>query len=114
MSIEEEFFRRYKDRGIIKYMGFYLSEHTSALSIDKNSRNNFIAAKPKMEEIEIHEILEEAFHKNLVVAVQIDEKNENNSFGEDITGKLSGFDEQNIYIGKTPISYDLIRHITLV
>lgn len=32
--------REYVDRGMAKWMGFFISEHTSALCIDKQSEEN--------------------------------------------------------------------------
>ncbi|WP_265460435.1 hypothetical protein [Enterococcus sp. HY326] len=117
MSIDDglatEFFRTYDDRGLLKYLGFYLSDHTAAPSEDLGARRKAIEVKPQSEEIEINEIIELAYLKDLYVSVQMSERNEANQFQEDVIGKIIGSDDLNIFIGKPPIPSGQIRHIEI-
>lgn len=114
MSIESEFFRQYHDRGMLKWMGFYLSEHTAALSKEKSERNLIITGKAKMELLEIEALLEQAFRKDMLIAIQLDEKDLMNQFKEDIIGKISGIDESMLYVGTVPIELGHIRHVEIL
>mgnify|MGYP001446336214 CR=1 FL=1 len=65
--------RSYEDRKMAKGIGFYLSEHNSAMKESSKERRTFYAIKPSMTDSEISEVFEEALLKNKRVAVQTNE-----------------------------------------
>ncbi|MEG0731056.1 MAG: hypothetical protein RR470_01605 [Vagococcus sp.] len=104
----------YSERGIQKYMGFYLSEHTREIELErkKNSRVNF--GLEIMTTKEISEIIEIALIKDLPVIIQPNIKAiDGRGFDDNIIGKIVGFNGDLLYVGNLCISINLIRHITI-
>lgn len=101
----------YKDRGMVKWAGFYLSEHTDTLQDQKKTESNRPVQKMQMDVDEIGQILSEAVLRNKKVAVQIEERDLNGNYKKDVVGFVQGSDELGIYIDNTKVGYDEIRHI---
>lgn len=105
----------YTDRGVKKYMGFYLSEHTRDLKKDKQTRNHINFGLEAMSFKEISEIIEISLLKNLPVLIQpnivsVDGK----GFSDNIIGEIVGFNGDLLYVDNVCISLNLIRHIHLL
>lgn len=113
MSIDAEFFRQYRDRGLLKYQGFFLSEHTATLSSDHTTRHTSIKGLPQLTEQEIQDVIEEALLKDRAVSIQLDETDLEGNFRPNVTGKLIGYDDVALYVGTTAIPYDTVRWIGL-
>ncbi|MHC5250550.1 hypothetical protein [Enterococcus sp. LJL90] len=113
MSIKAEFFRQYRDRGLLKYQGFFLSEHTATLSSDHTTRHTSIKALPQLTEQELQDVIEEALLKDRAVFIQLDETDLEGNFRPNVTGKLIGYDDVALYVGTTAIPYDTVRLIGL-
>ncbi|WP_122646087.1 hypothetical protein [Enterococcus mediterraneensis] len=102
----------YEDRGIIKWKGFYLSDHTAKLSALDQQRNRVILPKKKMTEQEINHVLTEARLKDKAIAIQLDVKKDN-AFQDDVVGKVNGYDELGIFVGVEHVLYEEIRHVEI-
>jgi len=100
----------YQDRKKLKWMGFFLSEHTAVMSEQEKSELFVIEPKPEMDEKEIVDVLNEARVKNKKVAVQTNEV-VNDKYLPDKIGFVGGYDESVIMIGNEPVEYDFIRNI---
>ena len=83
----------YKDRGMVKWAGFYLSEHTDTLQDQKKTESNRPVQKMQMDVDEIGQILSEAVLRNKKVAVQIEERDLNGNYKKDVVGFVQGSDE---------------------
>lgn len=103
----------YDDRGMVKWAGFYLSEHTDLMNKDDKKRLTSPSQKPQMELDEINKIMEEARMKDKSVCIQMEARDLNGNYFPDVIGKIKGFDELGIYIEETKIGYDEIRHVCL-
>lgn len=103
----------YDDRGMIKWSGFYLSEHTDLMNKDVKNRLVSPSQKPQMEIDEINRVMEEAKLKDKSVCIQIEARDLNGNYFPDVIGKINGFDELGIYVAETKIGYDEIRHVSL-
>ncbi|MBP8751235.1 MAG: hypothetical protein L0G21_10030 [Lactococcus raffinolactis] len=101
----------YQDRGMVKWAGFYLSEHTNTLSNQTVAEKNCPQQKMQMDVDEIGTILSEAQLKNKQVAIQIEERDVNGYYKADTVGFIKGYDELGIFVGGTKIGYDEIRHV---
>lgn len=101
----------YQDRGTIKWMGMYLSEHTASMDGERDKLLRIVPAKERMSTEDINTVIEDAILKSSMVAVQIEEVDENGHYSEDIIGKLQGYDESGFWIGDQLIEYDSIRNI---
>ncbi|WP_314060367.1 hypothetical protein [uncultured Vagococcus sp.] len=109
--MNEHFFDNYHDRGMKKWAGFYLSEHTAIMEKLKLTEIQLIPQKEQQSPEVISQFLETAILKGLGVSVQKEEVDQEGHYSPDITGKISGHDSLGVYIGKQKIPYDNIRHI---
>lgn len=101
----------YQDRGMVKWAGFYLSEHTDTLNDQITREENCPQQKMQMDIDEIGTILSEAQRRNKEIAIQIEERDSNGYYKPDTVGVIKGFDELGIFVGNTKIGYDEIRHV---
>ena len=101
----------YQDRGMVKWAGFYLSEHTDTLNDQMTREKNCPQQKMQMVIDEIGTILSEAQRRNKEIAIQIEERDSNGYYKPDTVGVIKGFDELGIFVGNTKIGYDEIRHV---
>lgn len=114
----DPFVRNYDDRGMAKWMGFYLSEHTSEMEKDNTIRNTIYYRREKMSEIEISSILDTAYHYRYSVIIQLDALNTEGFAFEDVTGVVEGFNGNKLYLsdvetGIQIVSINSINHIAL-
>ena len=107
------FNERYVDRGTIKWMGMFLSEHTASMSEDKKKRSTIVEKKEQMSEDEIYSTLDDAVKTNSMVLIQIEEINTNGNYSEDILGWIEGYEGNNLYVSGNRIELDSIRNIQL-
>lgn len=114
----DPYVRGYDDRGMAKWMGFYLSEHTSEMEKDNTVRNKVWNRKEPMSEFEIGEVLDTAFKNHSQVVIQTAELNGEGSAFEDVVGVVEGHNGNTLYVsdvetGIQIVSIDSINHIAL-
>ena len=107
------FFKNYQDRGMKKWQGFMLSDHIAALNKDKEEKAKVYTEKGAMSEIEISQILLQAFANNKVVSVQLKEKTLDKKIQPDIVGLLKGYEGDKIIIGDNKVELSDINHIEI-
>ena len=103
----DPFVRNYDDRGMAKWMGFYLSEHTSEMEKDNTIRNTIYSS-----------ILDTAYRYRYSVIIQLDALNTEGFAFEDVTGVVEGFNGNKLYLsdvetGIQIVSINSINHIAL-
>lgn len=101
----------YEDRGMLKWIGFYLSDQTAAIKKDVEERSKVNNKKEQMYGEEIERVLNEARIKNKPVAIQLNNLNADAQYDDDITGMIRGYDSLGIYIDSKRVLYDEIRHV---
>lgn len=111
--------RDYEDRGMAKWMGFYLSEHTAEMALEKKERETLWLRKPQMSELDISDTLEKAYTTRCPVEIQLSELNPDGYAYEDIVGVIEGFKTTSIFVshpetGVQVIPGDAINHISLL
>ncbi|MEK6189481.1 MAG: hypothetical protein N2A99_00635 [Carnobacterium alterfunditum] len=104
----------YHDRGIKKWAGFYLSEHTAAQEKLTGERQKSNPQKQQLDPQEIALVVNEAILKNRSVAVQIEAVDQNGCYKDDIVGLVAGGDELGIYINDTKVDFDEIRNVQFI
>ena len=107
------FFKNYQDRGMKKWQGFMLSDHIATLNRDKEEKSKVYTEKETMSEIEISQVLLQAFANNKVVSVQLKEKTLDKKIQPDIVGLVKGYDQDKIIIGDNKIELSNINHIEI-
>ncbi|MDT2643398.1 hypothetical protein P7D52_11440 [Enterococcus dongliensis] len=101
--------RDYEDRGMAKWMGFYLSEHTAEIQAEKKERATLWFRKPKMSEESIAEILEKSYSTRVYVEIQLNELNPEGFAYADIVGIVEGFKDTCIFVSHPTTGLQFIR-----
>lgn len=110
-----EFFRTYQDRGMKKWQGFFLSDHTAMLRKDRQKRAMTYPKKSEMTQEDISKILFKAFSDRYQVSVQLKTRDTDGLFQADIVGFVQGYqDDDLIVINGKSIDLDDINHIELL
>lgn len=113
MDDEEDMFERaayffshdYQDRGMVKWQGYYLSDHTEdvkkkeALELARQNRKRM----PEMTLPDMTAILFDAFGRHEEVAVQENYSDTDGAVPPIITGLVTGYTDSDIIIGDTRI-----------
>lgn len=96
MGVVNDFFRHhYQDRGMLKWQGFYLSDHTAA--IKKENARTPVELKRLMSDNEIRDCLQDAWQNKIKLCIQLNEVNQNKTVME-TQGYVKGFVEDQIYL----------------
>jgi hypothetical protein len=90
----------YIDRGMIKWQGFYLSDHTSALNAENEIKNKILQREvlPQMTIKEITDVINMAIVKNDTVKIQANNCDSNGVFDTPVVGRINGYVGDMIYI----------------
>lgn len=107
------FFKNYQDRGMKKWQGFMLSDHIVALNKDKENNAKVYTEKDAMSDIEISQILLQAFANNKIVSVQLKEKTLDKKIQPDIVGHVKGYHGDKIIIDNSEIELSNINNIEI-
>ncbi|WP_040981105.1 hypothetical protein [Oceanobacillus jeddahense] len=104
----------YKDRGIVKWFGMMLSDHTDALKREKNEVTE-IEGKEEMSEMEISQVLHKAYTMDLPIAIQANTIR-NGSYYKDVQCKISGYGNGKIHLSvidgrRTSCTIEEIRNV---
>lgn len=106
-----KFNETYQDRGTIKWMGMYLSEHTASLEAEKKKLLKVVPVKPRMSSEDIEKVIDTAILRSSLVAIQIEAVDDDGNYFEDIIGELEGYDELGFWVDGQLVEYDSIRNI---
>lgn len=111
--------RDYQDRGMVKWLGFYLSEHTAEMNAEKNARDLRQQRNPQMSELEIADILHRSYLTKSVVEIQLAVLTAEGQPIADVIGVVCGFDDTLIFLMNDrmeiqAVSNESIHHVHLV
>lgn len=109
-----EFFRTYQDRGMKKWQGFFLSDHTSTLRKDRQQKAMTYPKKAEMSAEEVSAVLFKAFSDHYQVSVQLKTRDKEGLYKADIVGFVQGYQDDEIIINGKAINLDGINHIEMV
>lgn len=104
----------FKDRGMLKWGGFLLAEHSARNEWELEKRNQVYPPMPLMDEDEINTVIQEAVLNNKSVSIQEKTVNIDGLHGANITGKIQGGENGELLIGNVRVMYENIRHITCI
>ena len=107
-----DFFAHYQDRGMKKWAGFFLSDHTAM--INKETRRKSVPDRAEMSREECGKVLGAAFGNQQLVAVQLKEVDENGDRPEEIVGFVQGYAEDKVVIGEQVIALDDLLCVLLL
>lgn len=104
----------YKDRGVQKYNGFYLSEHTSTLGRTDRERLTKHSGRDEQSEELIFEIIDNSILRHIRISIQLNIKDIEGSFLPDIEGFVTGYDEDDLYLDDVRVPITYIRSVVEV
>lgn len=111
--------QNYQDRGMIKWIGFYLSDHTALLNKDNQQRYKENPQKPQLPLEEISSLLQQSYTMNKRIALQLEELDNERNYYDDLVGRVIGQKEQMIYLATDEqaiihLEIEQIRHAKLL
>ncbi|MDG2979035.1 hypothetical protein KNP65_03665 [Latilactobacillus curvatus] len=115
-NLVTQFLNQYQDRGMMKWQGFYLSDHTASLT--KVDREDEIKLNrqhsEQMDLTEIEKCLNQALEKNQVVRVERSLQDQNGYVAPFIEGKIEGYYQDKLMIGGEFIAINEIYAIKII
>lgn len=113
MKIVDNFFKNdYYDRGMVKWQGFYLSDHTAALNKEDAALKQKFQYRPQQTLETITTILAAAYSRQHEVMIQLNQLDCNHINMPVITTLIHGYNANDIVIdSKKFIQIDDIRNI---
>lgn len=112
--VQNYFSHDYRDRGMTKWQGYYLSDHTSALNKAKHAAARTFPARTQQSQERIGALLANAFANNHPVAIQLASISPDGLFGPDIMGMVRGYTETDVVIGSDEINFETIRNVIVL
>ena len=107
----QNFFKNYHDRGMQKWGGFFLSDHTVQINKDNQKANTTYKKETEMDLEEISKILFKSFSNHYQIRLQLKNRNYNNEFRKDITGFVDGYHNSQIIISGYAVEIEDINHV---
>ncbi len=110
----------YKDRGIMKWIGLMLSDHTEALKKEaEDSQKIEVKPKEEMSEKEISQVLYRAFTNKLPVAIQANALRKDGNYYKDVQCMVTGYADNQIHLylkdGRTTsCTLEQIRNVEMI
>lgn len=94
MGVVNDFFRHhYQDRGMLKWQGFYLSDHTAVMK--KEAGQVLPVVSSAMEQLEISEYLADAWNYGVEINLQLNQV-DSNGVPTELHGYVKGFKDEQI------------------
>lgn len=109
-----EFFRHYQDRGMQKWGGFYLSDHTAQIKKKRRQEQEYFPSQKTMSLQAVGQVLSQAFRQQLPVRLQLKQLDQDGYFQQDISGLVEGYDQEDIIISGQPVGLTAINHIEII
>lgn len=113
-QILDNFFKTYQDRGMKKWQGLMLSDHTAAINRDNRQRAMVYTKKPTMTEKEVSELLMMAYANHRQVAVQLKQLDVEGHIQPDIDGIVEGYHVDEIMISGEWVDLDNINNVDFI
>ncbi|GEP20259.1 MULTISPECIES: hypothetical protein [Pediococcus] len=97
-TVKHFFEHDYHDRGMMKWQGFYLSDHTAALNQQNQQLNAVYVPRPQQSLAELTQVLDDAYQRQQLVTIQLKTVDQNNRHLPDITTLIHGHNANDIVI----------------
>jgi hypothetical protein len=97
-TVKHFFEHDYHDRGMMKWQGFYLSDHTAALNQQNQQLNAVYVPRPQQSLSELTQVLADAYQSQQLVTIQLKTVDQNNHHLPDVTTLIRGYNANDIVI----------------
>lgn len=111
MMINNYFDNDYRERGKVKWNGYFLSDHTSALKREAQVQNTVPVKLPSMSLTACQTILRHASANYEFVTVQQNISDADGNLVPNLTGLVDGFSDLGVYLQDTYIKFENIRAV---
>lgn len=105
------FFKDYHDRGMMKWAGFYLSDHTQQLEKNTAQAQHTITKQPQLPLTEIKQRLVQAFNRHQPIIIQLNTLQDDTTKIPELTGHITAFTADGIKLDQQTLLYDEIGHV---
>lgn len=109
-----KFFRNYKDRGMVKWAGFYLSDHVQKMDKKRKYDSIIEIKKSEMSTEEISKVLMKAFAEFKEVTIQLSILNDQGELLRSIKGHVLGVDGESVAIDDYVVKLSEINHVEII
>lgn len=109
--INNYFKNDYRERGKVKWNGYFLSDHTSALKNEVQNKNVVTTKLPLMSLTASQTILRHASANYEFVTVQQNIENVEGNLEPNITGLVDGFSDLGFHISGKYIEFENVRAV---
>ncbi|MBA1393521.1 hypothetical protein EQ500_06515 [Lactobacillus sp. XV13L] len=106
-----DFFKNYQDRKMKKWVGFFLSDHTVAITRDEKRRASKHPRKQAMSPEEISVQLLKAYGNHCLVHLQVKVVDGDDQLPADVVGFVNGYSDEGIVVDGHKIALEDINHI---
>ncbi|WP_349535074.1 hypothetical protein [Leuconostoc citreum] len=103
----------YRERGKIKWQGYFLSDHTALLKSDNKKRHQVTQKLPRMSLNDIKQTLDEAALNYATAIVQQDQQSSDGQMIDNLVGSVSGYSDRGVVINKQHILFETIRAVRI-
>ncbi|MDO1604504.1 hypothetical protein Q2T76_00380 [Lactobacillus sp. YT155] len=109
------FFKEYQDRGMMKWQGFYLSDHTVAVAKKYQIEDELInyVRNREMNELEISKTIAEAIKKQVIVTVELKDLDNNRIVPTPVSGHILSYDNKGMYLENDYVAFSKIHSIKM-
>ncbi|MCK8605756.1 hypothetical protein LNP18_06510 [Leuconostoc citreum] len=104
----------YRERGKIKWQGYFLSDHTAQLKSETKKKHQVTKKLPQMPLDEIKAQLSFARINYLSITLQQDAQRSDGQLFDNIMGLVAGFSERGVVINGHHILLESIRAVVVV
>ena len=108
-TVKHFFDHDYHDRGMMKWQGFYLSDHSAALNQQNRQLNAVCVPRPQQSVAVITEVLADAYQRQQPVTIQLKTVEQNNRHLPGITTLVHGYNAN--YIGNDACPFIPLQEI---
>lgn len=109
----DPYVRSYTDRGTMKWLGFYLSEHTAEMQIDQEKRTKLVPRYTAMTFQACMTILTESYQQNKPVEIQLDFLLPEGQAKHLIKGSVMGIEENSLFLRAISQKIEVIELSTI-
>ncbi|WP_125766755.1 hypothetical protein [Lapidilactobacillus wuchangensis] len=109
----QQFFKDYHDRGMMKWAGFYLSDHTQQLEkVTRNLRYQ-PTKQPQLSREELTQLILKAFNHHLPIILQLNAIGNDSEQIQEYQGYVTALMAQGFYLGNQQFNLLEVHHVRL-
>lgn len=110
------FANRYVERGMLKWQGYFLSDHTSELNKQAAEKAQVLEPKPLMSQEDISKLLQRSYAEHYSISLQLFSTSSDSQLKPDTVGMVVGYIDDAVVVldPDAQIRLENIRHAELI